>query len=148
MKVSCTQEALARGLGIVGRAVAARTIQPILSHVLLSTDNGRIKLSATNLEITMSCWIPAQVEEEGATTAPQRLLADFVNSLPNDRITLSLPPRSRQLRLECARNEATIGGLDAQDFPPAPVVKDGIEVEVSSGALREAISLTAFAAAT
>src|SRR5438477_80431 len=63
MKVTCTQEALARGLGIVGRAVAARSPLPITSNVLLATDKDRLKLTATNLEITMSCWIQASTED-------------------------------------------------------------------------------------
>jgi DNA polymerase III subunit beta len=149
MKVTCTQADLARGLGIVGRAVAARSPLPITANVLIATDEGgRLKLSATNLEITMSSWIDASIEEEGAITVPARLLADFVNTLPNDRISLTVAPRSRQVRLECARNEASVGGLDAEDFPPAPVVKDGIEVKIDPKALRQAIGQTVFAAAT
>lgn len=148
MKVSCTQEALARGLGIVGRAVAARSPLPITANVLIQTDGERLKLSATNLEITMSCWLDAKIEEEGAITVPARLLGDFVNTLPNDRISLSVAPRSRQVRVECARNEATIGGMDADDFPPTPVVKDGIEVQIDPKGLRQAIARTVFAAAT
>ncbi len=149
MKVTCTQADLARGLGIVGRAVAARSPLPITANVLIASDEGRrLKLSATNLEITMSCWIDASIEEEGAITVPARLLADFVNTLPNDRISLTVAPRARQVRLECARNEASIGGLDAEDFPPAPVVKDGIDVKIDPKALRQAIGQTVFAAAT
>lgn len=148
MKVTCTQEALARGLGVVGRAVAARSPLPITANVLITSDEGRLKLSATNLEITMSCWIPAEIEEEGAITVPARLLSDFVNTLPNDRISMMVAPRSRQVKLECARNEASIGGLDADDFPPTPVVKDGIEVQIDPKALRQAIAQTVFAAAT
>ncbi|HWO71961.1 MAG TPA: DNA polymerase III subunit beta, partial [Dehalococcoidia bacterium] len=148
MKVSCTQEALSRGLGIVGRAVAARSPLPITANVLIQTDGERLKLSATNLEITMSCWLEARIEEEGAITVPARLLGDFVNTLPNERISLSVAPRSRQVRVECARNEATIGGMDADDFPPTPVVKDGIEVQIDPKGLRQAIARTVFAAAT
>jgi len=148
MKVTCTQDALAKGLGIVGRAVAARSPLPITANVLIATEEGRLKLSATNLEITMSCWIQAEIEEEGAITVPARLLSDFVNTLPNDRISLTVAPRSRQVRLECARNEASIGGLDADDFPPAPVVKDGVSVELDAKGLRQAIAQTVFAAAT
>ena len=84
MKVTCTQADLARGLGIVGRAVAARSPLPITANVLIASEDGRLKLSATNLEITMTCWIDATVEEEGSITIPQRLLADFVNTLPNE----------------------------------------------------------------
>ena len=88
MKVACTQEAFSRGLGIVGRAVASRSPLPITANVLLITEGERLKLTATNLEITMSCWIAAQVEEEGSATVPARLLTDFVSSLPNDRISM------------------------------------------------------------
>src|SRR3990172_6139518 len=148
MKVTCTQEALARGLGVVGRAVAARSPLPITANVLLTSDGGRLKLAATNLEITMSCWIQANIEEEGAITVPARLLTDFVGTLPNDRISLTVAPRSRQVRLACARNEATIGGMDADDFPPAPVVKDGVSVQLDPKGLRQAIAQSVFAAAT
>jgi DNA polymerase-3 subunit beta len=148
MRVTCTQEALSRGLSIVGRAVAARSPLPITANVLIASDGGRLKLSATNLEITMSCWIDATIEEEGAITVPARLLADFVNTLPNDRISLTVAPRSRQVKVECARNEAQIGGLDAEDFPPAPVVQDGIDVKLDAKGLRQAIAQTVFAAAT
>ena len=148
MKVTCTQEALSRGLSIVGRAVAARSPLPITANVLITSDGGRLKLSATNLEITMSCWIDATIDEEGAITVPARLLSDFVNTLPNDRISLTVAPRSRQVKVECARNEAQIGGLDAEDFPPAPVVQDGIDVKLEARGLRQAIAQTVFAAAT
>jgi len=69
MKVSCLQENLNRGLNAVGRAVAARTTLPICNNVLLSTDQSRLKLVATNLEMAISCWIDAKIEEEGAITA-------------------------------------------------------------------------------
>ncbi len=148
MKITCTQEALSRGLSIVGRAVAARSPLPITANVLIASEDGRLKLTATNLEITMSYWLDATIEEEGAITVPSRLLGDFVNTLPNDRISLEVGPRSRQLKVECARNEAQIGGLDAEDFPPTPVVEDGIEVKLDAKGLRQAIAQTVFAAAT
>ena len=74
MRLSCLQENLNKGLGIVGRAVAARTTLPITNNVLLATDQSRLKLVATNLEMAVSCWIGAKVEEEGTITVPARLL--------------------------------------------------------------------------
>ena len=147
MKVTCLQENLARGLGIVGRAVAVRSTLPITSNVLISTEHGRIKLAATNLEIALSCWIGGQIEEEGAITVPSRLLTDFVNSLPADKISLTLAPRAKQLKLESGRNKATIGGMDADDFPPIPAV-EGDTIELDAKMLRETISQVAFSAAT
>lgn len=148
MNVTCLQENLARGLGIVGRAVAVRSTLPITSNVLIATDHGRIKLAATNLDIALSCWIGGQIEEEGAITVPARLLGDFVNSLPPEKIKLTLSPRSKQMKLECGRNNATIGGMDADDFPPIPAVEDGGTIELDPKALREAIAQVVFSAAT
>src|SRR4030067_578469 len=85
MRVSCLQENLSRGLGVVGRAVPTRATLPITSKVLLATDQGRLKLVSTNLEIALTCWIGAKVEEEGGLTIPARLLEVFVNSLPADK---------------------------------------------------------------
>ncbi|MEX0800023.1 MAG: DNA polymerase III subunit beta [Dehalococcoidia bacterium] len=147
MKISCLQENLAKGLGIVGRAVAARSTLPQASHVLLASDEGRLKLVATNLEIATTAWIGAQVEEEGAITVPARLLTDFVTSLPNERIDLTVSGRSRQLSLSCARNEASVSGMDAADFPPVPAVDSGARLKLDARALRTAVQHVEFAAA-
>ncbi|MHB8573831.1 MAG: DNA polymerase III subunit beta [Dehalococcoidia bacterium] len=148
MKLTCPQENLSRGLAIVRPAVASRSTLPITQNVLVSTEGGRLKLAATDLEIALSCWLAASIEEEGATTVPARLLFDFVNSLPADRIQLTLPPRSRTLRLSCARNEATMGSMDADDFPPIPTVQSEAGIRIERQALKLAIAHVAFAAAT
>jgi DNA polymerase-3 subunit beta len=147
MNISCLQENLSKGLAVVGRAVAARSTLPQASHVLLASDEGRLKLVATNLEIAITCWIGAQVEEEGAVTVPARLLADFVTSLPSERIDLTVAPRTRQLALSCARNEASIAGMDAADFPPVPRVDDGFRLKLDPKSLRNAVEHVEFAAA-
>ena len=147
MKISCLQENLAKGLSIVGRAVAVRSTLPQASHILLASDEGRLKLVGTNLEIAVSCWIGAQVEEDGAVTVPARLITDFVTSLPNERIDLSLAPRARQLNLNCARNEASMAGMDAADFPPVPPVDEGFRLKLDPKSLRTAIDHVEFAAA-
>ena len=90
MRVSCMQENLAKGLAIVGRAVATRSTLPVLSNILLATDQGRLKLSATNLEISITCWIGAKVEEDGSTTVPARTFVDLVNILPQERVDMEL----------------------------------------------------------
>ena len=148
MKLSCLQENLNRGLGVVGRAVATRTTLPITNNVLMATDGGRLKLVATNLEVAISCWIGAKIEEEGAITVPARLLTEFVSSLPNDTIDVALSPRTKTLGLKCARFEARISGIDAKEFPPIPSVAEGITTKVEVEALRQGINQVVFAAAT
>jgi DNA polymerase-3 subunit beta len=148
MKLSCLQENLNRGLGVVGRAVATRTTLPITNNVLLATDQSRLKLVATNLEMAISCWIGAKVEEEGTITVPARLLTEFINSLPNERVDINLSSRTKTLELKCARFEARISGVDAKDFPPIPPVDEGITTKIEADVLRQGITHVIFAAAT
>jgi DNA polymerase-3 subunit beta len=148
MKLSCLQENLDRGLSVVGRAVATRTTLPITNNVLLATDQSRLKLVATNLEMAITCWIGAKVEEEGAITVPARLLTEFISSLPSDKISISLSPKTKTLGLKCARFEARISGVDTKDFPPIPKIDEGITTKVEMEALRQGINQVVFAAAT
>jgi DNA polymerase-3 subunit beta len=148
MRLSCLQENLKRGLSIVGRAVATRSTLPITQNVLLSTDRSMLKLSATNLEIGITTWVGAMVEEEGAITVPARLLSDFVDSLPAERIDLNVTQRPKAVHLTCARSEATINGTDAEEFPPIPTVEEGLSAKLDVRKLRTAIAQVAFAAAT
>jgi DNA polymerase-3 subunit beta len=147
MKLSCLQENLNKGLNIVGRAVATRTTLPITNNVLLATEDGRLKLVATNLEMAISCWIGAKIEDEGTITIPARLLTEFVSSLPNDTIDFQLSPQTKTLGLKCARFEARISGVDAKDFPPIPSVDEGIKTTMEVDALRQGINQVVFAAA-
>jgi DNA polymerase-3 subunit beta len=114
----------------------------------LATDQSRLKLVATNLEIAISCWLEARVEEDGAITVPARLLIDFVNSLPGEEIDVSLAPGSRTLELRCARFEGRINGVEAEEFPPIPTMGEGVTAKMAPEALRVAIAQVAFAAAT
>jgi len=115
---------------------------------LLATDQSRLKLSATNLEMGVNCWIGAKVEEEGTTTIPARLLSDFVNSLPPEPITMELNVRSQTLSLRCARYEANIKGIDAQEFPLILTLSEDNTINLDVATLRHMIELVAFSAAT
>lgn len=148
MKVSCLQENLHKGLQTVGKAVANKTTLPVLNNILVSTDRGRLKLAATNLEVGITNWIGCQVEEEGAITVPARLLSDFVASLPNDKITMTLDERTRTLKLQCARYEANIKGIPAEEFPIIPEVTDKPLARIPAPLLKEMINQVAFAASS
>ena len=149
MQLTVQQEDLHRGLSAVSRAVPARSTLPITGHILLEAEGEQLTLSATDVEtIVITYTIAAEVGEPGAITLPSRLLSDFVATLPHQPIELSLAERSRQVSLSCARNEASIGGQDADDFPPIPPVEDGVTLELDPAVLRRAINQVVFAAAT
>jgi len=148
MKISCLQENLSRGLAVVGRAVASRATLPVTQNVLLSADQSMLKMSATNLEIAMTTWVGAMIEKEGSITVPARLLTEFVNSLPNDKIDLELDQGSGLLQISSGTSNAHINITEASEFPPIPTVDDGVAAEVDPLVLKSAITRVAFAAAT
>ncbi|HET8906771.1 MAG TPA: DNA polymerase III subunit beta [Ktedonobacterales bacterium] len=149
MKLTCKQQDLARGLSTVSHAVSTRSTLPILSNILLSAENGRLRLSATNLEIGITCWVPANIQEEGTTTSPSRLLTDFVNTLPPADVSLALQPSGQSLKVSDQRSQATIRGMEPGEFPTIPTADGGEPpLTVSVSDLRTMIGEVAFAAAT
>jgi DNA polymerase-3 subunit beta len=148
MKITCKQQDLSRGLSAVSHAVSNRSTLPILSNILLATDNGRLKLSATNLEIGINCWVDAQIHEDGATTVPAKLLTDLVNSLPQAPVDISVPEDSNILNVKSAGSSANIKGMDASEFPLIPSAEGGEPpVRFDASQLKEIIEEVAFAAA-
>ncbi len=149
MKVSCLQENLAKGLSIVSRAVAPRTATlPVLTHVLLATDNGRLKIAATNLELGVTCWIGGKVETEGAVTLPSRTFADLVALLPQDTVNLELNVRTQTVRVQSGRTDANIKGIDAQEFPIIPTFNSTAAAFIDPAVLKKMINQVVFSAAT
>ena len=157
MKLSCLQENLARGLGVVGRAVATRSTLPITQNVMLTSDQGMLRLSATNLEIAITTWIGAMIEEEGSITVPHRLVSDLVSSLPSDRVDLDLRGPDPDdpsagggsvLHISCGRSRTHINGASSDDFPPIPQVDSGFATNIDPSVLRQGIGLVAFSAAS
>lgn len=147
MKVSCFQDNLARGLSIVSRAVSARSTLPVLSNVLLETDNGRLKLAATNLEISITCWIGAKVEEEGAITIPARTFGELVSTFPQEPVSLHLNKVTQTVHVSCGRTQANIKGIDAEEFPKIPAPNDANRIRMEPAVLKQIIGRVAFAAA-
>lgn len=149
MNVTCNQDQLKRGLSIVSRVVAAKSPLPVLANILLATDNGRLKLAATDLDIGITTWIPAEIGEEGSITLPARLFGDIVGNLPNHDVNLALDARTQTVKLTCSRFTSNIKGIEADDFPPIPTVDgDDATLKVSAGVLRTCIEQVAFAAST
>jgi len=148
VKLSVMQENLARGLSVVSRAVSSRSTLPVLANVLLKTEDAGLKLTATNLEIGITYWVPGKIETDGATTVPAKLLTDLVNSLPSgDRVDLELTT-GESLHLRCGRFETHVKGIDADEFPAIQTAGERPTTRIAQNVLRRALSETAFAAAS
>ncbi len=148
MQVTCLRENLSRGLANISRAVAARATLPVTQNVLLEGDNGQLKLTATNTEISISTWIGAQIEGEGSVTVPARMLTDFVNSLPGQTVQIDFQTDPVGVVVTCDKFNATINGIAAEEFPPIPTVEGGASVTIPADAFRGALERVVFAAAT
>ncbi len=148
MKLSVMQENLARGLSVVSRAVSSRTTLPVLANVLLRTEDAGLKLTATNLEIGITYWVPGKIEADGATTVPARLLTDLVGSLPSaERVDLELRGADT-LQLRCGPFETHVKGIDADEFPAIQTAGERPTTRINQGLLRRALEETIFAAAS
>ncbi len=148
MKVTVLQENLARGLGIVSRAVSPRSTLPVLANVLIASDEGRLRLSATNLELGITAWIPARIEDEGSTTAPARTFSDLVNTLPGDQALLNLDMSTQTLNLRSGASTNDIKCIDAQEFPPLTVPDMDGAIQLNVIDFKEMIHQVVFAAST
>lgn len=148
MKISVLQENLAHGLNIVSRAVSPRSTLPVLANVLVATDEGRLRLSATNLELGITCWIGAKILEEGSTTVPARTFTELVSTLTDKQVDMSLTVRTQTLNMQCGSSNTDLKCIDSQEFPPMPTLDltDGIQINVAD--FKEMIQQVAFAAST
>ncbi len=146
MKVTVLQENLAHGLSIVSRAVSPRSTLPVLANVLIATDEGRLRLSATNLELGITCWIGAKIEEEGSTTVPARTFVDLVATLPAEQVNFSLNTANQTLNMRCGASNTDIKCIDAQEFPPLPVPEMEGAIQINVADFKEMIQQVVFAA--
>lgn len=138
MKLICTQENLRRAIAVAERATGRQGTLPILGNFLLETENGRLKLSATNLEIGVVARVGAKVEAEGKITVSAKLLSNFVSNLPAGE-TVVLEGSGTTLGVSAGQYQVRIKGLDAQEFPIIPQPKGGATLDLPAQALRAAL---------
>lgn len=147
MKISLVREKLIKSLGSVLRIVSNQVTLPILSNIMLSSDNGRLKIAATDLELGMETWIGAKITKEGSITVPAKLFFELVNSITDEKIELEVI--DNKIKINGTKTKSMIKGLSANDFPLIPRIKSPIITsKINSGILKNSISKTGFASAT
>jgi len=144
MKLTVTQENLNKALGVVARVAGTKTSLPILNNILLRTDNNRLLLAATNLEVAITEHIGAKVSSEGAITVPSRLMSEFIANLPKGNVDLKLD--GSKLHISSGHYTSTINGLPADDFPALPDIKEATTLEIPAQLLKRAITQTVLTA--
>ena len=146
MIVSVLQENLAKSLNIVTKAVDSNPPLPVLANVLLETEDSRLKISATNLEMSITAWIGAKVEQAGSITLPAKTFGELVNSLSRERVDLRLEAATHTMHVRCGIQTSNVRGIDADEYPPINH-NEKADLHLEGATLREMITQTAFAAA-
>src|ERR671932_296023 len=120
MRAVCNTETFSKKLALVSRGVSARTTIQLLGGVLLQAGDGVVRLSATDMEISVQTSSPAEVEEEGRVVIPARIFNDIVRSLPEGELILVHDSSEGMVRLSARENEYRIRAYAAEDFPRLP----------------------------
>jgi len=134
---------LMSGIQTVLNVVPPKTTLPILSNVLLETDGSNLKIGATDLDLSISTRVPAQVNEEGAITVPARKFAEMVRELPDMPVEIEVD--GVKVVIRCDRGVFRLVGVDKDEFPALPQIQDGKTVSVQSSVLQRLIRKTIFA---
>lgn len=146
MRYSITRDGLQRGLAAVSSAIPTRTTLPVLSNLLIRAEEGRIRLSGTDLDISVSVGLEAEVEEHGAVTVPARKLVEITRELEDAPVHISAD--GDRIELACGKSRFKLYGLPEDEFPSFPEVDFDGSWRMTAGDLHELISHTSFAVST
>ncbi|MDO8498597.1 MAG: DNA polymerase III subunit beta [bacterium] len=144
MKFSILQQDLWPALQAVARSCGVRSQLPVLGNILLQAEGGRLKLSATNLEIGVVKSLAVEIEEEGEVTVPSKTLVEMVGNLPAQ--TLVFEASSDQLKISTPAFTSQINGIPATEFPTIPLAGKEV-ISIDPQILLKALPQVTFAAA-
>ncbi len=142
MEFTVSKADLVRELGLSQGVVEKKTTIPILSNILLEAADGRVTLTATDLELGIRCSCPARVKTPGAGTVPARKLLDYVRLLPDTDLTVKFL-ENHWANLTCGRSKTKIAGMSRESFPELPVMPETV-AEISVKQLSSMIARTVF----
>ncbi len=144
MKFTCNTKEIAAAVGAASKIVNVHTTVPILSNVLLQSENGRVVARATDLELTLELAFKADVTEPGAVTVPAKLFSSYLGNLPAAQLELNGTPTRASVK--CERSNYDFHALPPEEYPPLPAAARGSEFSMPAKRFREAVDATIFAA--
>lgn len=148
MKFSCNQDTFSKYLNIMSRVVSNKPGLPILNNVYFEATKGKLVMKTTDLELSISTWIGADVEDDGKITLPAKQLSEFVNSVPQEKIDVVV--ERQNFNISTSNNSASFNTMPPDDFPNIPSVEKKEEpfLQINSADFLLAVNRVAFAAAT
>src|SRR5262245_8127947 len=147
MNLTISKEQIIAGLQAVQNIVSTRTTLPILSNVLLRAEGEKLELTATDLDVTITCAVEAKVKKPGASTVPVKKLFGIVRELTNTEIDLQVDEK-HVCSIQSGSSYYKIHGLSSDEFPPPPRFKDDKKVVLSQETLKGMMRKTSFSIST
>jgi DNA polymerase-3 subunit beta len=144
MKFKTEKESLLNGIQRVQNIITAKAALPILSNILLENYSDGVRLTATDLDVGISCVIPVNVLEQGAITIPAKRLGDIIKELPSNDIVVTVK-KNNLVVIETDSCQFKIMGLPREEFPKLPEFKDKEVIKIDQAVLSEMLRLTSFA---
>ena len=145
MKLGIEREVLLNGLGAIQNIITTKAALPILSHVLIETQQDSVRLTATDLDVGISCVIPVDIQEAGAITVPAKKFSEIIRELPADAVSITTK-KNNLVIIEAPSCQFKIMGLPREEFPKLPEFKDKEVIKLNQFDLKQMLSLTYFAA--
>lgn len=144
MKVICSKDELIKGMQLVQPVITSKATLPVLSNFLFETDGQKVKLSATDLEIGVNCYIKADVQKEGGITIPAKRFADIIRELPDGDIEIKAD-ETKQINIKSAKSKFTLMGIDKKEYPTLPEFPKDNVVKIKTSVLNSLFKKTVFA---
>ena len=140
MRVVVNGKNLIKAVLSVEKIISKNQSLPILGNILIKTENGRIKLSATNLEIGINYYIGSKIEEIGEIAVPARILSDFISNIDEEKIILT--SKNNNLLINTNKFKTQILSVDPKEFPIIPKIKNNSNIKISSKILKNLLTTT------
>lgn len=144
MKLKVEKNILLNGIQTVQNIITTKTSLPILSNILLETQQNALRLTATDLDVGISCVIPVDIQEPGAITVPAKRFSDIIKELPGDNVAIATK-KNNLVNIDTDLCQFKIMGLGQEEFPKLPEFKDKEVIKLEQAGLKQMLNLTSFA---
>lgn len=144
MRLKVEKAILLNGIQAVQNVITAKSALPILSNILIETLQDKVRLTATDLDIGISCIVPVDIQEGGAITIPAKRFGEIIRDLPSDEVGISTK-KNNLVTIEAESCQFKIMGLAKEEFPKLPEFKDKEVIRLEQAELKYMLGLTSFA---